>query len=93
MRYGEDTVEHIMGEYPLIHRPMTRLTETYLIAINLINNAINKALKLKELWKAKLDLPWILQPGQLDYAVDTAACLTTTYKLYGYVNPSGFIMK
>ena len=57
---GEETVERAMGEFPRIDDPLTKLHEPCLIAINPL-----KALELLEMWKAKPDLPEILQPDQL----------------------------
>ena len=52
---------------PRIHHPATRT----LLDCELPLNAL-------ELWKAKPDHPWILQPGQYTSAVGSVACSTTT---------------
>ena len=61
MRYGEEIVEHVMGECPRIHHHTAQLPEPYLFTTNPL-----KALKVLELWKAEPDRPLFSQLGQLD---------------------------
>ena len=73
MWYGEETVEHVMGECSSIHNLAIQLPEPYLIATNLL-----KALVMLGLWKAKPGHPRISQLAQLGETVSAAACSTTT---------------
>ena len=58
MWHGEETVEHAIGECPRSHHPTARLPDPFIIATN-----PHKALDLRELWKAKPDLPGISHPA------------------------------
>ena len=72
VRYGLMTLNslrprtNVPAVFPGIHLPATKLPEPYLIAIN--------PLKALDLWKAKPDLPVILQLGPLTKAVGAVAC-------------------
>ena len=67
----------------LTHHHATHLAEPYLIA--------TKSIKALELWKAKLDLPGISQPGKRTYVAGAVACSTTTTTEPEWRDDDGFI--